>query len=500
MKRVDIPQCGYQRLAADEFVHFNVFDGTIIALFSRSKKENKTVLLVSHSTSISDEKINEAFRFYVETNGSDHTIEAKLITPNLLVDSVKSKLASLGVTVTKQKKYDATSKLEVYVSGKNAEFKIANLKTLPPKAASTANYKQAISGFAAKKADEPFKVLIVDDSSTIRKILRKTVSSLAGYEVVAETGRPTEVQDLIIKHGPHVMTLDINMPEMTGVELLRKLFPQFYIPTIVVSSINISESTLVLEALELGAVDYLQKPSLDELNILKEQLKIKFDIAVTQQLKRSFSRESGQLKNIVSSSELNMSKVVAIGSSTGGTEAVKCLLSGLPKEIPPILIVQHIPPVFSRAFADRLNSILPFQVLEAKDGDMVEAGKVLIAPGDQHMRIKKSRNQICVHLSKNDGVVNGHMPSVDVMFTSVAEQMKSNAIGIILTGMGADGAKGLLKIKEAGAYTLGQDEQSCVVYGMPKAAQKLGAVDQEVEIEKMADAVITQLQKKGKAA
>lgn len=337
------------------------------------------------------------------------------------------------------------------------------------------------------------RVLIVDDSLLFRETLSRGLSGDAGIEVVATASDPFEARDKIIEFEPDVMTLDVEMPKMNGIEFLRRLMPQYPIPTIVVSAVNKN----VFDALNAGAVDFVVKPSGGDNKALEwfmQDLTIKIKIASVARV--------GQLKNnhiaksISGNSESNtMNKVIAIGASTGGTEAIYSIIKSFPANMPGVLVVQHMPANFTRMYAERLNNSCAMNVKEAENGDKVIPGRVLIAPGDYHMRVIKSPGGYAVECFKGDRV-NGHCPSVDVMFHSVSEHIKNNAIGVILTGMGYDGAKGLLAMKRKGAATLGQDEQSSVVYGMPKVAYDIGAVDRQVSLDLMAQAIYTALNKK----
>lgn len=309
------------------------------------------------------------------------------------------------------------------------------------------------------------KVLVVDDSNVYREVISRGISTDPGIEVIAQAADPYEARDKILEFHPDIMICDVEMPKMNGIEFVRRLLPQYPIPVIVVSAVCDS----VLEALDAGAVDFLSKPDCQLSNVESfiEELIEKIKMAPTSKTSRSIGSKM---------------KLIAIGASTGGTEAVYHLLKSLPHDIPGVVIVQHIPPVFSRMFADRLNQTLPFLVKEAETGDMIEKGMVLIAPGDKHLRVQKDGEQFkveCFHGEK----VNGHRPSVDILFESVAKEAGSRSIGILLTGMGYDGAKGLLSMKRKGARTIGQDEKSSVVYGMPKVAYEMGAVEKQSSLK-----------------
>lgn len=329
------------------------------------------------------------------------------------------------------------------------------------------------------------KTLIVDDSATIRKLLRDILSEDPQIEVVAEAERPSDVEKLIIQHRPDVITLDIHMPEMDGVTLLKQFLPLYKIPTIMISSISKEEGPYVLDALEFGAVDYIQKPQMKSMaeaaQLIRERVKVASQIKVKLKSNKTVLASSKRFTDI--------DKLILIGSSTGGTEALKEVFLGLPKEIPPILVVQHIPPVFSAAFAQRLNSLLPFEVKEAQDGDVVKPNQVLIAPGGLQMGLKKLGDKLVIQIT-DDPPMNRHKPSVDYMFKSVASLKVPNIVAGILTGMGADGARELVHLREQGARTFAQDEATSVVYGMPKEAFEQGGAESVVPLEKIANHIV----------
>lgn len=336
------------------------------------------------------------------------------------------------------------------------------------------------------------RVLIVDDSATIRKLLTSIFSARPDFEVVGVAERPSQVEPMINELSPDVITLDIHMPEMNGVDLLRRIQPKYRIPTVMITSVSKEEGPMVLNALEAGAVDYIQKPTLQELPVVAEQIAEKVAIAAQS---RRLARASAQNRPLLTwdpQLRLDTRRIIAIGSSTGGTEALRDILINMPANIPPIVIVQHIPPVFSAALAKRLHDLCPFEVKEAEAGDVLKPGRVLIAPGGKHMRVERHGTEYRVAISDEDPV-NRHKPSVDVLFDSVATQVGKSAIGMILTGMGTDGARGLLQMKTAGSETLAQDEASCVVFGMPKEAIRLSAATQVVSLGNLPKALVSLL-------
>lgn len=328
------------------------------------------------------------------------------------------------------------------------------------------------------------KVLIVDDSRLFREFLINGLSDDPSIQVVGWASDPYMARDKIIELNPDVMTLDVEMPRMDGIEFLKKLMPQKPMPVVVVSSID----SRVFEALHAGAVDYVTKPSgrtPQQMNMMIKELAVKLKIASTanlSQLKRKYGKDDEVL---VKRHERITKNIIAIGASTGGTEATHAILKELVPNMPPILIVQHMPPVFTKLYADRMNATCSLNVKEAENGEEVKNNYVYIAPGDQHMRVVRTAQGTFIRLFQGERV-NGHCPSVDVLFESVAEQYGKDALGVILTGMGYDGAKNMLKMRQRGSKTLGQNEESCVVYGMPKVARDLGAVEEELPLKDIA--------------
>jgi len=328
------------------------------------------------------------------------------------------------------------------------------------------------------------KVLVVEDSVFFRELLVKHLNNDPALEVVASAKDPFEARDMIVKYKPDVMTLDIEMPRMNGIEFLRKLMPQYPMPVVMISSL----SDKVFEALNAGAVDFVAKPAMSDRKKLEElmtnELPIKIKIASTAKIGNIKRAVVPMLTETVTANANCKDLVLAIGASTGGTEAIATVLKEFGTDIPGTVIVQHMPAGFTEMYANRLNDQCRVTVKEAKDGDKVLPGQVLIAPGGEcQMRLVKVNGTYQVEV-KPGPKVSGHCPSVDVLFESVAKAAGSRAVGIILTGMGGDGAKGLLEMRKAGAKTIGQDESTCVVYGMPKVAFDIGAVEHQ---EKLSD-------------
>lgn len=324
------------------------------------------------------------------------------------------------------------------------------------------------------------RVLVIEDSMLFREVIIRGLSTDSQIEVVAYASDPMEARGKIIQYKPQVITCDIQMPKMNGIEFVSQLLPQYYIPVIMVSSI----SNAVFKAMEAGAVDFVVKPDVRNARGLEQFLQdLSHKIKVASLSKPVLPNKSNLFKSAtLANNENRKNKIIAIGASTGGTEAIFKVLKDLPPTVPGILVVQHIPPVFSKMFADRLNTQTLLSVKEAETGDYIEDGKVLVAPGDKHMIIEKVGMKYKVKCFAGEKV-NGHCPSVDVLFESVAKEVGINSIGIILTGMGCDGAKGLLDIRRKGGKTIGQDEKSSVVYGMPMVAYDIGAVGTQTSLD-----------------
>jgi two-component system chemotaxis response regulator CheB len=335
------------------------------------------------------------------------------------------------------------------------------------------------------------KVLIVDDSLIFREVLARGISTDPTIEVVAKAVDAFDARDKILEYGPDVMTCDIEMPKMNGIEFIKRLLPQYPLPVVVVSSVSVA----VFEAMKAGAVDFVTKPNVQSVQDVEgfiHELIQKIKIAANAKIPKYVGQS---INNVVEEGTSVEGRLIAIGASTGGTEAVFNILKVLPSQMPGIVVTQHIPPVFSKMFADRLNDSTQLRVKEAQTGDYVDQGSVLITPGGQHMRLKKVGGRYRVECFEGEKV-NGHCPSIDVLFESVAKEVGEGAIGIILTGMGYDGAKGLLTMRRKGARTLGQDEKSSVVYGMPKVAFEIGAVERQIPLETMAQALVTLLRRR----
>jgi two-component system, chemotaxis family, protein-glutamate methylesterase/glutaminase len=329
-------------------------------------------------------------------------------------------------------------------------------------------------------ARKPITVLIVDDSATVRVVLSRALSGEADITVIGEAKDPFEARELIIECQPNVIILDIEMPRMDGLTFLRKLQKHYPVPVIMCSGAASASSQAALQAIEMGAIDFVAKPTTGgskALRQLAEDLADKVRAAsVAMPVRPSIPASVITKQQTFRSSGLDPGRyIVAIGASTGGTEAIKDLLSHVPGDFPPTVIVQHMPAGFTKSFSDRLNEFSAMTVTEAVDGDVLEPGRALVARGGIQMSVVRIASRLQV-VYGTDEPVNRHCPAVDVLFDSVAEHMGTSAVGVLLTGMGADGAQGLLNMQDRGAVTIGQTRESCVVYGMPKVAADLGAV------------------------
>jgi two-component system chemotaxis response regulator CheB len=345
------------------------------------------------------------------------------------------------------------------------------------------------------------RVLVVDDSALVRKVLSDELSKYRDIEVVGGAIDPYVAREKIVRLRPDVITLDLEMPRMNGLAFLAKLMKYYPLPVVVVSSLTPKNSEAAMKALELGAVEVICKPgSAYRTPEISRQLIHAIRAAASARItNQQVSSEGAATRITTDDFHLQTThKVLAIGASTGGTQAIESVLRGLPPTSPGTLIVQHMPEQFTTTFAQRLNQICQMEVREAQDNDHVVPGVALVAPGNRHILLQQNGTRYLARI-KNGPAVNHQRPSVDVLFQSVARNAGNNAIGVLLTGMGADGAKGLLAMHEKGAYTLAQDEETCIVFGMPKEAIKLGAVDDVVPIQHIPKAIINflQMQEKG---
>ncbi len=343
------------------------------------------------------------------------------------------------------------------------------------------------------------KVLIVDDSAIVRQVLSRELSRAGDIQIVGTAPDPYVARDKIVQLRPDVVLLDMEMPRMDGLTFLRKLMRHFPLPVIIVSSLTPKGGDLAMEALNSGAVEVMCKPgSAISVNNMSSDLIDKIRVAA----KAKVGRENHQKISLPNRPQVKLSHtrmtntILAVGASTGGTQAILALLSSLPGNCPGTVIVQHMPEQFTASFADRLNQLCDMEVREARNNDTVMPGTVLIAPGNYHMLLKRSGARFHVHV-KNGPLVCGHRPSVEVLFKSVAQAAGRNAVGVILTGMGKDGASGLLEMRNNQAKTIAQDENSCVVFGMPKEAINLGAADHILPLKHIPEKIIQLVNENG---
>jgi two-component system chemotaxis response regulator CheB len=331
------------------------------------------------------------------------------------------------------------------------------------------------------------RVLIVDDSATMRAMIKATLAADPEITVVGEAADPHEARNAIKQFSPDVITLDIEMPNMDGLEFLDKIMRLRPMPVIMVSTLTQAGAHVNLRALEIGAFDCVAKPSSFNQNSFDSLAETVKAAAGSHRKTRPSAapRTAPAAKNAFAPD----GKIIAIGSSTGGVEALITVLSGFPANCPPTIISQHMPPTFTASFADRLNRLCAPSVSEAVDGAPLQTGHIYLAPGNAHLELASSHAPRCRLMDTER--VNGHRPSVDVMFFSVVHLLGARAVGVILTGMGRDGADGLLAMRRAGCETIGQDEASCVVYGMPKVAYEIGAVARQLPLEKISERVLS---------
>ncbi|MCL1788952.1 MAG: chemotaxis response regulator protein-glutamate methylesterase [Oscillospiraceae bacterium] len=341
-------------------------------------------------------------------------------------------------------------------------------------------------------SNKKIRVLVVDDSAMFRTVLSNALKTAPDIEVIGTAVDAIDAKNKILDMKPDVITLDVEMPKMNGIEFLKKLLPIHKVAAIVVTASAVE----AFDAISAGAVDYVKKPSRDEMFAFGRRLQNLVRTAATAKVGLGNQRVSGTSAQSLRQSMLNISrntnKIIAIGASTGGTDAIQVVVENLPKTTPGIVIVQHMPAGFTKMYADRLNRVCQMDVKEAESGDIVRQGLIIIGAGEFHLRVRKSGSVYSIDSQRGEKV-SGHCPSVDVLFESVAESAGTNAMGVILTGMGADGAKGLLQMKQKGAFTIGQDEKSSVVYGMPMVANNMGAVMRQAPLQNIAGILIEKL-------
>lgn len=344
------------------------------------------------------------------------------------------------------------------------------------------------------------KVLIIDDSALMRVLLTEIIGGAADLEVVGSAPDPIAAREMIKALNPDVLTLDVEMPKMDGLEFLRRLMSLRPMPVVMISSLTARGSEVTLQALELGAIDFIAKPRAENISQLQgyaEEIRDKIRAAQSAHLRRPQAAAAPAPARSVPpaaavSSRVLTEKLIAIGASTGGTEAIKEVIVRLPAEVPGIVIVQHMPEAFTPSFAKRLDSLGALRVVESKGGERIQPGHAYLAPGHSHLLVRRSAAGWVTELAASEPV-NRHRPSVDVLFHSVAKEAGRNAIGVILTGMGKDGAQGMLAMHQAGAWNIGQDQESCVVYGMPREAAQVGALDEVASLGSVAGRILARL-------
>lgn len=348
------------------------------------------------------------------------------------------------------------------------------------------------------------RVLIVDDSAVIRRLLEKFLTSSPDIEVVGSAADPYIARDKLVQLKPDVMTLDVEMPRMDGISFLEKVMQHMPTRTIIFSSLAKTGSETYFRALEAGAIEIMEKPSIDVSQSMEnlaaeivEKVKVVARARISP-IKKVAAATGPVVKSTSTALARTTHQLIAVASSTGGTEALKVFLSGMPANIPGTLVVQHMPPGFTKSFADNLNKMFPFEVKEAQEGDQVVPGRVLIAPGNYHMELYRSGAYYHVKLHQ-EAPLHSVRPAADYMMKSVAKYVGKNACGVVLTGMGKDGAEGLLEMHKAGAYCVAQNEETCVVYGMPQAAFNMGATDKVLPLDKIAGDLLSKIQAKDAA-
>jgi two-component system, chemotaxis family, protein-glutamate methylesterase/glutaminase len=339
-----------------------------------------------------------------------------------------------------------------------------------------------------KSISKNIRVLVVDDSAVVRKVFKAELSKERGIEVIGTAPDPYVARDKIVELRPDVITLDVEMPRMDGLTFLKKLMKHYPLPVIIVSSLTPKGGTMAMEALAAGALEVICKPtaaySVDDMSAQLAN-KIRAVAHVDMRTRILNRQRNGAAPRALAALSQTTHKIIAIGASTGGTDAIKTVLGGMPPNAPGIVIVQHMPAQFTTAFAERLDSLCAIRVKEAVNGESVVNGTALLAPGNYHMLLKRSGARYYVEI-KTGPMVHHQRPAVDVLFRSVSKTAGANAVGILLTGMGADGAAGLLEMKNSGAKTIAQDEKSCIVFGMPKEAIARGAAERVAALDNIA--------------
>ncbi|MCR4779999.1 MAG: chemotaxis response regulator protein-glutamate methylesterase [Ruminiclostridium sp.] len=335
------------------------------------------------------------------------------------------------------------------------------------------------------------RIITVDDSILFRTIIKKEFAKYNDIEIIDMAANAMEAEEKIMRLKPDVVTMDVEMPGMNGIDFIKSFLPKKRVPFIVITS----SPTRAFDAISAGAVEFMKKPLVQnsaDMDAFCARLASVIRFAAQANIRSGPVRPMASASTLTMSSSVNPNKIIALGASTGGTEALIEVVKRLPKNSPPVVIVQHMPAGFTKMYAERLDRICQMDAKEAENGDRLRPGLIILGAGEYHLRLAKDARGYYV-TSKPGEKVSGHCPSVDVLFESVAEVARNNAVGAILTGMGADGAEGLLKMRKAGAYTIGQNEQTCVVYGMPAVAFKIGAVMKQLPLEKIAEEIISKV-------
>lgn len=347
------------------------------------------------------------------------------------------------------------------------------------------------------------KVLVVDDSALVRSLLAEIIRAAPGLELVGLAPDAFVARDMVKQFSPDVITLDIEMPRMDGLSFLEKLMNARPTPVVMISTLTEAGAEATLQALELGAIDFIPKPKLGVASGIREYAELIVEkiyqaskAKIKPLVKNNKTVINPEQKPVITGRLQSTEKIIAIGASTGGTEAIKALLMQLPAAVPGIVMTQHMPVGFTRTFAERLNKLTRLHVVEAKGGERILPGHAFLAPGGYHLVVMRSGADYVLKLSDAEPV-HRHRPAVDVMMASVALAGGKNVLGVLLTGMGKDGARGMLDIRQQGGYTLAQDEESCVVYGMPKEAVLMGGVDQTVALDAMGAVLLEKIKAMG---
>ena len=455
-------------------LHMPIIDG----LEFLNRRKDKTPVIVVSAISRDDDSIARKAMALGALDYVEKPTKENLVNSG---NEIRSKIK----TVLKQ----------IYTNGVGAPLARTPLPLVAPRLVPAA--KSSPVPFSTLAKTRKIKTLIVDDSESIRTLLSKILSEDPGFEVAGVAKDAFEAEKMIKELKPDLITLDIHMPKKNGIELLKEIQLKHFIPTVMISALSEEDGPYMMEAMTEGAIDYIKKPDMKNLKTSTPAILERLKVAAKA---KRFRRSSNSRKAMLPVGEINPEHLVLIGTSTGGVEAVRCILEQFPREIPPVLIVQHMPAFFSKAFADRLNTLVPFEVKEAENDDEVKPNRVLVAPGGKQMGIKIVGGKTVVSIS-DEAFDSRHSPSVDYLFKSAFDAKIKNATAVILTGMGNDGTREIKKLKSIGVTTIGQDEATSVVYGMPKAAFEAGAIDHVLPLPGIAEKIMSLARKKlGKIA